>query len=90
MLNHNNVLAALDQANICEDFEFWSYIPQLKDSYIRVFNAYKKRRSNVLAHYRILPVIEGAPTIGTVTGMITTWQKRMKLAKQQLSSRFRL
>ena len=86
MLIHNNVLAALDQANIGEDFDFWSYVPQLKDGYLKFFKAYKKRCSNVLAHYRVLPVDEEASTTGTVTGMITTWQKRTKLAKQQHST----
>ena len=86
MLIHNNGLAALDQANIGEDFYFWSDIPQPKDGCLRVFKAYKKCCSNILAEYRFWPVDEEAPTTGTVTGMITTWQKRTKLAKQQNST----
>ena len=83
---HNNVLEALDQANIGEDFDIWCYVPELQDSYLKFFKAYKKRCSNVIAHYRVLPVNEGAPTTGPVTGIATTWQKRTKLAKQQHST----
>ena len=62
---HNNFLAALAQANIGEDFDFWSYVPELEDSYLKFFKAYKKLKkycSNVLAHSRILPVDKEAPT----------------------------
>ena len=56
------------------------------DSYLKFFKAYKKCCSNVLAHYSVLPLDEEALTTVTVTRMITTWQKRAKLAKQQHST----
>ena len=37
-------------------------------------------------HYRVLIVDEEAPTTEAMTWMITTWQRRSKLAKQQHST----
>ena len=86
VLIHNHIQGALDQQNIGDDYDFWSNVPKLKENYLKFFKAHKKRCSQTLANFRIVTVNEDADTSVSVAGMVTNWQRRVPIGRQQLST----